>query len=81
MNITSQNTRFASTRIGFTCVPERSTACVTPPRSSSWLRRIWRSPLSVSLLEHLRQQVAGEEDDQRAEQRGHGPAEEVRTAP
>ena len=69
MNITSQNTRFASTRVGLTCVPDRSTACITPPRSSSWLSRIRRSTALGELLEHLRQQIAGEEDDERAEQR------------
>ena len=33
-NITNQNTRFASTREGLKCDPDRSTACMTPPRSS-----------------------------------------------
>jgi hypothetical protein len=48
VNITSQNTRFAMTRVGFTCVPERSTAWITPPRSRSWLSRTRRSSRSVS---------------------------------
>ena len=80
MNITSQNTRFASTRVGLTCVPERSTACITPPRSSSWFKPNASQPALDELLEHLREQIAGEENDQRAEQRGQRLAEDLREA-
>ena len=53
VNITSQNTSVATTRVGLKCVPERSTAWITPPlRSISfrWMRRSARAtPFCTSL--------------------------------
>ena len=46
-NITNQKSSLPMTRVGLKCEPVRSTASSTPPRSSHWLRRTFRSRRSA----------------------------------